>query len=50
MIFKGCGKGSEVREQQFDLYGVVGKAQKKWSNNFIFKGLWERLRSKGATI
>ena len=38
LFLRGSGKGSEVREQQFDLYGVVGKAQKKWSNNFIFKG------------
>jgi hypothetical protein len=28
-VLRGCGKGSEVREQQFDLYGVVGKAQQK---------------------
>ena len=47
-FLRGSGQGSEVREQQFDFYGVVGKAQKKWSNNLIFKGLWTMLRRKAT--
>jgi hypothetical protein len=50
LFLRGRGQGSEVREQQFDFYGVVGKAQKKGSNNLIFKGSWARLRRNRATI
>jgi hypothetical protein len=39
-FLRGCGQGSEVREQQFDLYGVVGKAQNPLSIQLLLPSFW----------